>query len=137
MVLEFAAVGDRLTGDALLADHAAPIGLLREALAGLGSSYVYVLDAVLATLPEITRHRREDGVPLASSGPPVEAAGLEPFGSDRSSFSWEPPMSTADILLWVVLPYVTVAVFVVGTVWRYRYDKFGGRPAPASCTSAS
>lgn len=34
-------------------------------------------------------------------------------------------MSTADILLWVVLPYVTVAVFVVGTVWRYRYDKFG------------
>ncbi len=30
-----------------------------------------------------------------------------------------------DILLWVALPYVTIAVFVLGHVWRYRYDKFG------------
>ncbi|MEU2157970.1 respiratory nitrate reductase subunit gamma [Streptomyces sp. NPDC019396] len=29
------------------------------------------------------------------------------------------------ILLWVVLPYVALAVFVLGHVWRYRYDKFG------------
>lgn len=29
------------------------------------------------------------------------------------------------ILLWAALPYVTVAVLIVGTVWRYRYDKFG------------
>jgi nitrate reductase gamma subunit len=29
------------------------------------------------------------------------------------------------ILLWAVLPYVTVAVLVAGTIWRYRYDKFG------------
>jgi nitrate reductase gamma subunit len=28
-------------------------------------------------------------------------------------------------LLWVVLPYVTIAVLVVGSFWRYRYDKFG------------
>jgi nitrate reductase gamma subunit len=34
-------------------------------------------------------------------------------------------MSTADILLWAVLPYVTIATFVVGLVWRYRYDRFG------------
>lgn len=34
-------------------------------------------------------------------------------------------LSTADILLWDVLPYVTIAVFVVGLVWRHRYDKFG------------
>ncbi len=34
-------------------------------------------------------------------------------------------LSTAEILLWDVLPYVTIAVFVVGLVWRYRYDKFG------------
>ncbi|MEU0086670.1 respiratory nitrate reductase subunit gamma [Streptomyces sp. NPDC006274] len=32
---------------------------------------------------------------------------------------------TGDILLWVVLPYVVLAVFVLGHVWRYRYDKFG------------
>ncbi|MDO8732598.1 MAG: respiratory nitrate reductase subunit gamma [Actinomycetota bacterium] len=34
-------------------------------------------------------------------------------------------MSTVDILLWVALPYVTIAVFLTGTLWRYRYDKFG------------
>ena len=27
--------------------------------------------------------------------------------------------------LWVVFPYLCLAVFVVGIVWRYRYDKFG------------
>jgi respiratory nitrate reductase gamma subunit len=34
-------------------------------------------------------------------------------------------MTTTQILLWDVLPYVTITVFVVGTVWRFRYDKFG------------
>jgi len=33
--------------------------------------------------------------------------------------------SSANLLLWVVLPYVTAATLVVGLVWRYRYDKFG------------
>lgn len=28
-------------------------------------------------------------------------------------------------LLWVVVPYVCLTVFVLGHVWRYRYDKFG------------
>ncbi|MFV0429518.1 MAG: respiratory nitrate reductase subunit gamma, partial [Arachnia sp.] len=27
--------------------------------------------------------------------------------------------------LWVVFPYVSIAVFVVGLLWRFRYDKFG------------
>jgi nitrate reductase gamma subunit len=27
--------------------------------------------------------------------------------------------------LWVIVPYVCLAVFVGGHVWRYRYDKFG------------
>lgn len=30
-----------------------------------------------------------------------------------------------DVLLWVVVPYVCLTVFVLGHVWRYRYDKFG------------
>jgi nitrate reductase gamma subunit len=34
-------------------------------------------------------------------------------------------VNTLDILLWVVLPYVAITVFVLGHVWRYRYDKFG------------
>ena len=34
-------------------------------------------------------------------------------------------MTTTQILLWDVLPYVAITTFVVGTIWRYRYDKFG------------
>jgi nitrate reductase gamma subunit len=34
-------------------------------------------------------------------------------------------VSGVDILLWVAVPYACLAVFVVGHVWRYRYDKFG------------
>jgi len=79
VVLEFAAVGDRVTGDALLAEHAAPIGLLREALHDLESAYAHVLDAVVATLPEITSEVRVRMAELASSGPPAEVVGLEPF----------------------------------------------------------
>ena len=30
-----------------------------------------------------------------------------------------------NFLLWGVLPYLMVVVLVGGTVWRYRYDKFG------------
>lgn len=28
-------------------------------------------------------------------------------------------------LLWVVIPYICLAVFVLGHFWRYKYDKFG------------
>jgi nitrate reductase gamma subunit len=30
-----------------------------------------------------------------------------------------------NVILWVVVPYVSIAVFVLGTVWRHRYDRFG------------
>ncbi|WTW93210.1 respiratory nitrate reductase subunit gamma [Streptomycetaceae bacterium NBC_01309] len=33
--------------------------------------------------------------------------------------------STADVMLWGVLPYVSAALLIAGTYWRYRYDKFG------------
>jgi nitrate reductase gamma subunit len=29
------------------------------------------------------------------------------------------------LLLWVILPYLSLAFFVLGHIWRYRYDKFG------------
>jgi len=29
------------------------------------------------------------------------------------------------IFLWVIVPYLCLATFVVGHFWRYRYDKFG------------
>lgn len=80
VVLEFAAVGDRLTGDALLAEHQEAIHLLRDALERMGSAYVHVLDAVIATLPEITPEVRARIAQIAASGPPVESVGLEPYG---------------------------------------------------------
>ena len=30
-----------------------------------------------------------------------------------------------DIFLWVIVPYICLAVFVVGHYWRWTYDKFG------------
>jgi nitrate reductase gamma subunit len=32
---------------------------------------------------------------------------------------------TADVLLWTVVPYVSIAVLILGTIYRRRYDKFG------------
>ena len=34
-------------------------------------------------------------------------------------------MSAPEILLWVIIPYISLAIFVVGHYWRYRFDKFG------------
>lgn len=78
VVLEFAAV-DQLNGESLLHEHLAPIGLIRDALDQMGSVYVHVLDAVLATLTQITPEVQARMAELALSGPPVESVGLEPF----------------------------------------------------------
>ena len=79
VVLEFAAVSNSVAGEALLAEHASPIGLLRDALVKMDSVYYHVLDAVIATLPRITPEIRAQIAKLAASGPPVEEVGLEPF----------------------------------------------------------
>jgi nitrate reductase gamma subunit len=34
-------------------------------------------------------------------------------------------VSTWQVLVYGVLPYVSFALFVLGLIWRYRYDKFG------------
>ena len=34
-------------------------------------------------------------------------------------------MSQGSVLLYAVLPYAAIAVFAVGTVWRYRNDQYG------------
>lgn len=34
-------------------------------------------------------------------------------------------VTLGDVMLWGVLPYVVIAVLVLGTIWRYRYDQFG------------
>jgi nitrate reductase gamma subunit len=34
-------------------------------------------------------------------------------------------LNTWNVLWWVILPYIAMAVFVVGHIWRWRYDQFG------------
>ncbi|WP_394378571.1 respiratory nitrate reductase subunit gamma [Saccharopolyspora spinosa] len=34
-------------------------------------------------------------------------------------------MSTWDVLLWGAAPYATIAILVVSSIWRFRYDRFG------------
>jgi nitrate reductase gamma subunit len=33
-------------------------------------------------------------------------------------------MSSTNILLWSVLPYISISSFVIGLIWRFKYDKF-------------
>jgi respiratory nitrate reductase, gamma subunit len=37
----------------------------------------------------------------------------------------ESPITGLDIFLWGVLPYLTAAVLIGGTIWRAKYDQFG------------
>ncbi|GEL17622.1 respiratory nitrate reductase subunit gamma [Pseudonocardia asaccharolytica] len=34
-------------------------------------------------------------------------------------------MSAFDLWWWVILPYASIVVFLIGHVWRWRYDQFG------------
>jgi nitrate reductase gamma subunit len=34
-------------------------------------------------------------------------------------------MNAGNTFLWVIVPYLCIATFIGGHVWRYRYDKFG------------
>ena len=33
--------------------------------------------------------------------------------------------TTTEMLLWVVIPYISLAMFIGGHVWRWREDQFG------------
>lgn len=89
IVCEFAATGDETAGDALLAEHAGALGLIREALASFESPYVHVLDLVLATLPAITPEIEQYMRDLARNGPPAEMVGLEPFAASSTATALE------------------------------------------------
>lgn len=34
-------------------------------------------------------------------------------------------MDVKDTFLWLIFPYICLTIFVLGHVWRYRFDKFG------------
>lgn len=93
VVLEFAALCDPKEGEMLLAEHHAPLLLIREALAEAKSIYSNVLDVIIASLPEINDEIRERARALAITGPPKEFVGLsgavsialQPFSMSTSS----------------------------------------------------
>jgi len=76
VVLEFAALVDPIEGNLLLGEHRAPIELIRDALHSANSLYAHVLDAIVATLPPMTREIEQRARALALSGPPQEFVGL-------------------------------------------------------------
>ncbi len=61
---------------------------------------------------------------------------LAPFGVSPLTPDGGPSMTTNEILLWDVLPYVTIAVFVVGMFWRFATTSSVGPPGLPSSTSA-
>jgi nitrate reductase delta subunit len=56
--------------------------MIRLSLADGGSPYLAVLDAVCATLPELSAADLRKIATLAAEGPPEEDVGLEPFAMD-------------------------------------------------------
>jgi nitrate reductase delta subunit len=82
VVLEFAATVDPVGGRRLLLEYRPVMELLRASLREAGSPYVLVLDAVCATLPELSVADRRRVAQLAAQGPPQEQVGLEPFRID-------------------------------------------------------
>ena len=139
VVLEFAAIGDTLTGEALLAEHQEAIHLLRDALAKMESAYVHVLDAVVATLPRLTPEIRERMAHIAASGP---ARGVRRARAVRRERHHRPDRSA---------PMTTAGHPAVGRAARTSPSRSSspapsggsattssaGRRARASCTSAS
>ena len=121
-------------------DHRAGLELLRLSLRDMGSPWASLVDAVTATLPPLRGDERDAVRRLAAEGPPEEEVGLAPFASPQfspgaaSGAAPEPTLAAHAVVpgsprmnefLFVVVPYLCLTTFVVGHLWRYRYDKFG------------
>ena len=120
----------RRAAGALLREHRAGLELLRLALARRRLAVRATCSTrSRATLPPLRRRRPRRRRPRwPRSGPPEEEVGLgsrsrPPEYMPGGRRGWR--ADDTRILLWVVVPYSAIAVFVVGHVWRYRYDKFG------------
>lgn len=79
VVLEFADLAPE-PGLALLAELREPVELVRSRLRERESRYAPLLDAVVASLPALTRRQAALVRRLAEEGPPRELVGLEPAG---------------------------------------------------------
>ena len=83
--------------------------------------------ALCATLPTLQGDEADAVRRLVEQGPPAEEVGLEGYGTDPLIAPGHHPRGSTEMstFLWVIVPYLCLATFVVGHVWRYRYDKFG------------
>lgn len=66
-------------GRAALAELRPAIEIIRARLHDVKSPYRFVMDAVAATMPRLSRADRTTAERLAAEGPPGEMVGLEPF----------------------------------------------------------
>jgi nitrate reductase delta subunit len=80
VVLEFSARGDATIAGGLLATHRQGLEVLRSAVAGVGSPYADLVEAVCLTLPPVDAETERRYLELISAGPPTEMVGLSDMG---------------------------------------------------------
>lgn len=78
-MLEFAADAPDGHGKLMLREQRAAIEFLRLSLHDRGTAYAHVLEAVHHVLGDVSAVERAKVLAIASSGPPQELVGLEPF----------------------------------------------------------
>ncbi len=145
LMLEFASAAALAQGELVLREHRPALELIRISLAEQHSPYVHVFEAIGALAGGLSVSERLSLERLVAQGPPASASASSPLGqparhpaSPHRSLPQSRPapargdaelavttMSTADIFLWVVIPYVAITIFILGHVWRYRRDQFG------------
>ena len=140
MVLDFAALCPR--GERLLHAHRADLELLRRALVKAGTPVrtggrCRVRPAAQTRAPGDRPGPRGMGVRTAQRGRrprTLRPAGVPdrlrrghhgPTRGDRLHGGTTMNNTAAQLFWWVALPYLALGIFVVGHVWRWRYDQFG------------
>jgi nitrate reductase gamma subunit len=109
VVLEYAAAVDQELGRRLLLDHRAGLELLRTSLQDVESGWAGAVAAVAVRHPGLRPRARRAVARRARAAADAVV----------------PRSPLMDVFLWVIFPYICLAIFVVGHSWRYRYDKFG------------
>ena len=136
VVLEFAATVDRDLGRDLMLDHRAGLELLRLSLRDMGSPVGEPGRCGHRHPASAARRRARRRTPPGRRGPAGGRGGAgalrRPAVQSRSGQRHDlaahavvPRSARMNEFLFVVVPYVCLTTFVVGHLWRYRYDKFG------------
>ena len=126
LMLEFAAAADPERGDLVLREHRPALEVIRLSLHDRQSPYGCVLDAVCELVGGLSAAERLSLDRLLAQGPPQGARRARAVRASRGNAErGATAVSTSDIFLWVVIPYVAITIFILGHVLRYRRDQFG------------